>query len=576
VSDENLRRTRGGWAPGSPRHADGANRAYSALGGFVGPPDVVSSALHDRVLALDRDLDGCRYLVDSPKCRHALQARLRLIRDCACHSVTHLIRAHAPSVSSAAALLHDKLVRHAVFYGLAPPPDSPASAVRRAGHLLHLPCRFGGHGFTSAAVTAPAAFLASSLEAFSALRHLLPHFGATQILSDPRPTFVAMRAAHQGVLSALSVVSSGYDAIESSDPYTDAFGDEHRPFRPSGLPAFAPSPPEDEPDDDEPVLAAPPARKRPLPVVLPLPAYLDLAATRYMCAQRTFTAVLHHCGWLDLQLSGSARDAALLTSVSQRGAHDFHHASLSDPRARVPSPVYRLGLLYHLGLPIPGLASTDALGDRAVSTSQHSSRHSAVLAAWHHAAADAHSVAGVIREPADHSSYAPGKRPDLYVPDLNLALDVKTASLFTSKTSPALASHTALVATAEAFLLRAYGDPRSGGAGEYSPAVAKGTSVTLLISEVTGARHSHAERFLRACASAYTDRHPLADGSSFDPSFYARHSSFLSVASLRGLGGELLTAVLSAVPAASFRRRASSGHSSPACSGPHKRARLYC
>ncbi|KAL1504181.1 hypothetical protein AB1Y20_010590 [Prymnesium parvum] len=106
--------------------------------------------------------------------------------------------------------------------------------------------------------------------------------------------------------------------------------------------------------------------------------------------------------------------------------------------------------------------------------------------------------------------------------------------------------------------------------------VEKGTSVTLLISEVTGARHSHAERFLRACASAYTDRHPLADGSSFDPSFYARHSSFLSVASLRGLGGELLTAVLSAVPAASFRRRASPGYSSPACSGPHKRVRLYC
>ncbi|KAL1528774.1 hypothetical protein AB1Y20_010102 [Prymnesium parvum] len=121
-----------------------------ALGGFVGPPDVVSDALHARVLALDRDIDSCRFLVDSPRCRYALQARLRLIRDCACHAVTHFVRAHTPSVSFAAAELHDKLVRHAVFHGLAPPPDSPPSAVQRAATLLHLPTRLGGHGFTSA------------------------------------------------------------------------------------------------------------------------------------------------------------------------------------------------------------------------------------------------------------------------------------------------------------------------------------------------------------------------------------------------------------------------------------------
>ncbi|KAL1514933.1 hypothetical protein AB1Y20_004012 [Prymnesium parvum] len=203
--------------PGSPRHPDGPHRAYTALGSFVGEPGVVSAALSDRVLALDRDLDSCRYLVDSPTCRYALQARLRLIRDCACHAVTHLVRAHAPAVSSDAATLHDKLVRHAVFHGLAPPPTSPSPAVRRAGHLLHLPARLGGHhGFTSAATTAPAAFLASSLEAFAALRLLLPHFRDTDLASDSRPTFVAMRDAHAGILSALSVASSAHAAIDSS------------------------------------------------------------------------------------------------------------------------------------------------------------------------------------------------------------------------------------------------------------------------------------------------------------------------------------------------------------------------
>jgi len=95
--------------PGSPHHPLGPHRAYSALGGFVGPPDVVSAALSDRVLALDRDIDSCRFLVDSPRCRYALQARLgRLLRDCVCHAVTHLVRAHAPSVLSTTSIVGAK------------------------------------------------------------------------------------------------------------------------------------------------------------------------------------------------------------------------------------------------------------------------------------------------------------------------------------------------------------------------------------------------------------------------------------------------------------------------------------
>ncbi|KAL1527167.1 hypothetical protein AB1Y20_015847 [Prymnesium parvum] len=249
--------------PGSPNHVDGPNRAYSALGGFVGPPDVVSDALHARVLTLDRDIDSCRFLVDSPRCRYALQARLRLIRDCACHAVTHLTRAHAPAVSREAATLHDKLIRHAVFHGLAPPPDSPPSAVQRAVTLLHLPTRLGGHGFTSALATAPAAFLASALEAFAALRVLLPHFGGTDLATDRRPSFVAIRAAHADVLQALSSVESGYAALDSSACYVDAFGEPHPPFHPVGLPSFATLPPDPDEDNDPLIGGSPgPLRRR--------------------------------------------------------------------------------------------------------------------------------------------------------------------------------------------------------------------------------------------------------------------------------------------------------------------------
>ncbi|KAL1522222.1 hypothetical protein AB1Y20_021859 [Prymnesium parvum] len=67
-----------------------------------------------------------------------------------------------------------------------------------------------------------------------------------------------------------------------------------------------------------------------------------------------------------------------------------------------------------------------------------------------------------------------------YLPALNLALDVKTGSLFTSsatKAATALAAHRPLAATAETFLLRAFGDPRVASKGEYSRALAAGTSV---------------------------------------------------------------------------------------------------
>ncbi|KAL1524326.1 hypothetical protein AB1Y20_019226 [Prymnesium parvum] len=185
-------------------------------------------------------------------------------------------------------------------------------------------------------------------------------------------------------------------------------------------------------------------------------------------------------------------------------------------------------------------------------------RHTAVLSAWHQAALAAHTTACAIREPADHSAYSPGKRPDLYVTHLNLALDVKTASLFTSSASLAsarLAAHTPVVATAEPFYLKAFGDPRSGSLGEYSRAVGLGTTVNLLLTEVTGARHAHAERFLRLCAAAHAARFPHHDDKPAAFSFYAVNSALLSAACLRGLGGELRARVLANSSGASLRRR---------------------
>ncbi|KAL1495783.1 hypothetical protein AB1Y20_016645 [Prymnesium parvum] len=155
---------------------------------------------------------------------------------------------------------------------------------------------------------------------------------------------------------------------------------------------------------------------------------------------------------------------------------------------------------------------------------------------------------------------------------------IREGSLFTSRTtrsSARLASHTPVVATAEHFYVTAFGDPRLGSAGEYSDALRKGTSVNLLLAEVTGARHAHAERFLRLCTSAHAARFPhLADSNMYytlyradSPatlSFYALHSTLLSVACLRGLGEQLRSRIVSSVSRASLRRRAPAGLCAPA------------
>jgi len=110
----------------------------------------------------------------------------------------------------------------------------------------------------------------------------------------------------------------------------------------------------------------------------------------------------------------------------------------------------------------------------------------------------------------------------------------------------------------------AFGDPRLGSAGEYSDALRKGTSVNLLLTEVTGARHAHAERFLRLCASAHAARFPHLVDSPATLSFYALHSTLLSVACLRGLGEQLRSRIVSSVSRASLRRRAPAGLCAPA------------
>ncbi|KAL1500691.1 hypothetical protein AB1Y20_013338 [Prymnesium parvum] len=94
------------------------------------------------------------------------------------------------------------------------------------------------------------------------------------------------------------------------------------------------------------------------------------------------------------------------------------------------------------------------------------------------------------------------------------------------------------------------------------------STVNLLLTEVTGARHAHAERFLRLCASAHAARFPHLAGDpttlSFTPSTPFTPPSSPSPASAAWLGEQLRSRIVSSVSRASLRRRVPLGPRGPA------------
>ena len=98
-------------------------------------------------------------------------------------------------------------------------------------------------------------------------------------------------------------------------------------------------------------------------------------------------------------------------------------------------------------------ARADRYGDAALNRSHHGNGHTLCLTALHRAAAAAFGVGAVHREPADCSSFSPGKRPDIHIPHLSTIFDVKTSRLFV-KLPAAIATratHTAFAATTDRF-----------------------------------------------------------------------------------------------------------------------------
>ena len=239
-------------------------------------------------------------------------------------------------------------------------------------------------------------------------------------------------------------------------------------------------------------------------------------------------------------------------------------------------------LYYHLALPLPHLSdAADPLGHSALNKSSHTPRHTLCLTALHRAAVEAFGAASVAHEPIDHATFSPGKRPDIHLPHLHTCLDVKVGSPFIKSLPPALrlrAAHTPLAGTADRLYAKALGrpqrgarsdppfDPSSGAGyvpadpGEYRGALACGQRVRLLLTEVTGARHSDTNSFLRACTLANTNR---LDGAASltsprGASFLKRHGDRLSIANLTGLGRALRRGTRRHRSVAQARRRAAS------------------
>ena len=250
---------------------------------------------------------------------------------------------------------------------------------------------------------------------------------------------------------------------------------------------------------------------------------------RFKGWRKTLTSIHAHCQWIALYLNSPDRSKRLLISQSQPFALACVTADLADPLQKINTDLLRPALLYHLHLPqlTTDPDSPDRYGDVSLNAADHNVPHNLVRDAHFVTAVSAYGSNCVELEPTEHSTYSPGKRPDIYLPEVATIVDAKVGRL--NKTSaPAAtqsrATHTAFAANEDDFFAISLGrsqrgtkgdgpfDPTDASGyvpavrGEYASALGKGQVVIVALSEITGATHPNTRIFQRNCATAHTAR----------------------------------------------------------------------
>ena len=468
--------------PGSPHHPtlNPSNFAYPVLGGLIGNPLTVSQALRDRTIDLLVPLSNLRYLHDTGKLKNSLQIEERLISSCACASTTHLQAMHPPAVFLAAATAHDILILHAAALCYRPPPQSSTDDLTRARAILALPPQLAGRGILLATATSQATFLCARIRALAYARTLHPLFAHIDILTCDCPSVAPLRNLHAHFSAMHAASKAAHSHIDDADLTFCTFGTASARFRPQGLPSTAASDIPLEACDPHPDI--PSALRFPTLRQLPsLDVLQGLEPSRFKGWRKTLTSIHAHCQWIALYLNAPNRSKSILISQSQPYALACVTADLADPLQKINTDILRPALLYHLHLPqlTTDPDGPDRYGDVSLNASDHNVPHNLVRDSHFTTAVSAYGSNCVELEPTEHSIYSPGKRPDIYLPELATILDAKVGRLVKASAPDLIqlrATHTAFALNEDDFFAVSLGRSQRGtkGDGPFNPADASG------------------------------------------------------------------------------------------------------
>ena len=342
-----------------------------------------------------------------------------------------------------------------------------------------------------------------------------------------------------------------------------------------------------------------------LPTIAALPSAAELAdpASKLSCATHTFAAVTNHASWYRLhERIGLTQDDARMgyfISTCQTGAGDF--LKCLPATARQPTDLMRIAVQrrFRVRLNPPSPDPDDAFGDKLQNGGNHTPRHTDLNEVWELALTYTYGKHNLIVDPRKQGGpvdWSPDHIPDITALNkgpggFHLVMDTKCANIAASQFNgtheeqlrraasiPFAASgeyYSELVhgrpeiqrphGTTKRFDRRAYSGKKVAAKGDYEPAVAKGHTALVLLSEVTGAVHPEGRMLLSAIAKMHNNRLPLDlvgqtwTATTFTAYFLQRLSSAVNMAAAAELRNQLVGAARPPPPRGGERHRSYRG-----------------
>eukprot|EP00966_Prymnesium_polylepis_P042294 982511-Prymnesium_polylepis.3 len=183
------------------------------------------------------DLPRVAELRDTPTCTTNMQIQLSINRFCANTRLDYFLRTMPPSVTMAAARLHDKLVLD-LFRAIVSTAAATKAEVAAAEEQARLPVRMGGLGLTSMELIRGAAWVGGWALVWRPLQQLHDPFKAVDIAAEGTPVVAVkeLQDAHAGLLKMHSRIAAQYAEYDKAIYDFTRDGAAHYRFHPTGLP----------------------------------------------------------------------------------------------------------------------------------------------------------------------------------------------------------------------------------------------------------------------------------------------------------------------------------------------------